>query len=86
MQYILTADEYAELLNKADRTEVIEQEKVLDLCQMVAKYKPVTVIWRGENAEPEPWGCIMDEESDPGYCDECPVQDWCPYEHKKWSK
>ncbi len=67
----------AELQSK---TEIIQR-----LCVEVALHKPIRVSWRPNDA-PKPWGCILVKESNPGYCDECPVQHDCPKPYKQWSK
>lgn len=63
------------------------QETIQRLCVDVAMLKPISVSWRKDDP-PEPWGCILDPNpaTNPTYCDECPVQDDCPYPRKEWSK
>ena len=86
MQYILTQEEHAALKAKITAAETREKEKVQKLCTLVANFKPVARPWMGEEAEPEPWGCIRNEVNNPGYCDDCPVDEECPYDYKEWSK
>lgn len=86
MQYLLTEEEYKELTNINKRRTEITKDQLQDLCTRIAKYEPITVPWRRNDAQPEPWGCILDEEESPGYCDECPVRELCPYPYKELSK
>jgi len=99
MQIILTEEEHSELLMKVADGELGDKITIQDLCRQVATYKPIKG-WHAEDAVDgkAPWGCILNEfdyvimNSDDdeifsmGYCDDCPVQDLCPYEYKKWSK
>lgn len=85
MQYILSEQEYKELVNARKNAQNDARADLQKVCTLAAKHTPVTVSWMSKN-EPEPWGCILDEESDPGYCDHCPVMHICPYEGKELSK
>jgi len=83
MQYILTESEYASLV-KANERFLEEQKSILqDLCTKVCDNLPVNRSW-SESKKKEPWGCMLTQKC--GYCDQCPVQDVCPYEYKEWSK
>jgi hypothetical protein len=86
MQYILTSDEYTALRDAPDIARDQEKEKIQKLCTLVASFKPVPRPWSGKDAKPEPWGCILNEANDPGYCDDCPVSGLCPNPRKRWSK
>jgi len=86
MQHLLTEEELAGLKAEIKAANMREKEKVQKLCTLVASFKPVPRIWMGEDATPEPWGCVRNEVNNPGYCDNCPVNEECPYEHKEWSK
>jgi len=90
MQYILTNDEYTSLRDAPDIARYEQEEKIQTLCTMVANHMPVPRPWAGENAEPQPWGCILTpstlNRSNPGYCDDCPVKNMCPKKGKLWSK
>lgn len=88
MKYILSEEEYVELINKKQylEGEVVELQ---NLCMLAAKHIPVPRPWAGEDAKPEPWGCILEDDEDGGYieyCDDCPCTEVCPQEHKSWSK
>jgi len=85
MQYILNEAEYAALKAQITAAETKEKDKVQKLCSLVASYKPVARDW-SDDKTPKPWGCIRNEEGNPGYCDDCPVDHECPYEHKEWSQ
>jgi len=85
MQYLLTVEEYYELKQKADKVLLEHKEKLQELCTLAAMYVPVERPWMGDDSEPSPWGCILSEEHDPGYCDDCPSQKLCP-SSKKYSK
>lgn len=80
MQHILTEEEYKELVAAAKGTQL--KSTILALCRQVATYKPV-IYWGNEKAAP--WGCILNNGSK-RCCDECPVQDVCPHDEKRWSK
>lgn len=88
MQYILTEGEYLELSEASSLVSKSKDVQIQELCTRVANSEPVN-FWGNEEAEI--WGCILNDSDDDnltsaGYCDECPVQDLCPNEHKKWSK
>lgn len=89
MQYILTQAEYDELRAKQKLDIGMQKRNLQKLCTQIADTMPVSVSWI-KNGAPEPWGCILTPEGDPTdhewYCDECPVQDICPLDHKAWSK
>lgn len=82
MQYILTEDEYKELLDKRMERNQAAEEALQKFCTRVANEMPVK-FW--DNEEAKPWGCMLDKEYE-WCCDECPAQDFCPYPHKEWSK
>ena len=80
MKYLLTQEEYDALQNKADNITKDARDTIQDLCTRVANSEVLTKGW----ARGEPWGCILTKNTE--YCDECLVQDVCPYEWKEWSK
>ena len=84
MQYLLTQDEYDELVARAQTAEQQAEAILFNLCKEVADHKPVVWGW-SRHEEPKPWGCI---ESRPGewHCDSCPVRNVCPNDCKQWSK
>lgn len=82
MKYILSQEEYDELVNQAANREKELQSTLQALCTRVANSEPVKEGWY----EGKIWGCILTKTNDFGYCDRCPVQDVCPYEWKAWSK
>lgn len=84
MQYILTQEEYDALRAKQKLELGMQKAKLQKLCTMIADAMPVSVEWIN-NDKPEPWGCILTADFD-HYCDDCPVQEICPHEHKEWSK
>lgn len=85
MQYLLTEPEYNDLKLRADRQQRIAVEGLQAFCTRVANEMP-TKYWGNEEART--WGCILNPRgiTNPGYCDECPSRDICPYEGKEWSK
>ena len=88
MQYILTQEEYNELLAKK-KTEIgLYKEKLQNLCTKIANEMPITRSWDKNNKSP--WGCILTQKDKDGYldwyCDNCPVQYICPYEYKEFSQ
>ena len=85
MQILLTKNEYNALLEQKELREMVQAGQLQDLCTQIANAMPVTRDWEPDK-EPRPWGCILDEKRNPGYCDECPVAEICPYPHKGWSK
>ena len=82
MQYILTQEEYDNLLNKGKEREQMNNDDLQKLCTMVADHMPI----RFNDGEPmKPWGCGINK----GFiwiCDGCPVKKLCPYKFKKFSK
>ena len=88
MQYILTEKEYRTLIEKANRKPKWLQK----LCTKICDTMPV--MWEGwsdpqPQPNPKPWGCIFTREKATKcewYCDQCPVQEVCPYECKEYSK
>ncbi len=84
MQYILSEDEYKDLVRKSEIRKKDCELVIQDLCTKVANNMPVAWSW-GDYFEP--WGCVLTKEShDEWYCDECPVQKECPSKLKKYSK
>jgi hypothetical protein len=80
MQYILSEEEYHDLLQKKNLEFKIEKEKLQALCTTICDTMPITL---GDNVV-RPWGCILTKKS--WYCDKCPVNEICPLEGKHWSK
>lgn len=85
MQYILSEQEYDDLVKAKKRAEDAVRERLQEACTLAAKHTPIVSNWAPEMV-PAPWGCVLDEESDPGYCDDCPVNGICPYDGKRFSK
>ncbi len=73
MQYLLTEQEYKDLLNKVIIAKENSKETINDLCQQVANLKL--------------YGCIRNNGNDRAfYCDDCPVIKICLYDGKEYSK
>lgn len=85
MQYLLTENEYQGLLAKRESVAAADAAKLQEFCTLAAIHIPVARPWSSDQT-PAPWGCILDEKSNPAYCDDCPSQDICPYHGKEWSK
>lgn len=95
MQYLLSEEEYKDLLNRIEEAESksfdLSKKKLQELCTKIADTMPIKCSW-DKKREPAPWGCLITRQNDPEdpygewYCDDCPVQDICPYEYKDWSK
>jgi hypothetical protein len=83
VQRLLTEEEYQELLSHKREDTKAYLAKLQSLCTLAAIHVPVEVSWR--NAV-EPWGCILDVDSNPTYCDHCPARPVCPNENKRLSK
>lgn len=88
MQYILTQAEFDELNRKREHELKMSKAKLQKLCSKISNEMPIK-FWG--NKEARPWGCGLDpKDADEGYdefyCDECPVQDICPNDHKHWSQ
>jgi len=83
MQYILTEKEYANIFE--NHKQEIEKYKNLvnRLCIEVAENRPVKI---DGDKKASPWGCIQHGESGQEYCDWCPVQEYCTYLLKEYSK
>jgi hypothetical protein len=82
MQYILTQEEYNELVHTKNKQKLGNQKELQDLCTKIADTMPIQWTW-GDKAL-EPWGCIHTRYD--WYCDDCPVQKICPETSKEWSK
>ena len=83
MQYLLTENEYIELVRAADESKNTMRKSEQELCTNIANTMPID--WGWGDGNPKPWRCILTAENE-WYCDSCPVQDICPYEDKLWSK
>lgn len=81
MMYILTQEEFDALQEKNRKITEDAQKVLQDLCTRVANNEPVKKGWYAG----KPWGCVLTVEHK-WYCDDCPVQDVCPKERKRWSK
>jgi hypothetical protein len=81
MQYILTEQEYDELVTTKKNKLALQEKELQELCTKIADTMPM-------RTEASPWGCVLTVESNGGewYCDECPVQTICPKRYKHWSK
>lgn len=88
MQYVLTEQEYADLVRVKDNFKRGEEKKLQRVCTLAAVNTPLPDCWISNHGEIRSWGCILeDEESDSyiEYCDDCPSQGACPA-IKSWSK
>lgn len=94
MQYLLTEEEYKALHKRIREAEEkapsISKKKLQELCTKIADTMPIKKSW-DKKADPSPWGCKITVEKDPEngyewYCDDCPVQEICPYEYQEYSK
>lgn len=83
MQYILTQEEYNELIKKKELQLQIQMGDLQELCTKIANEMPISYSWKKEI---EPWGCILNNPDRTCYCDDCPVQEICPCPFKRWSK
>lgn len=86
MQYLLSEEEYRALTASQHRAKLEQTEKLQAICTLAAQHIPVTRD-RASEKTPAPWGCILGPRSqNPGYCDDCPVSEICPYQGKEWSQ
>lgn len=92
MQYILSQEEMDEVNQLRKDVKVVNElfkreAKLQRICTKAANEWPVKYWGR---KEAEPWGCKItmekNKEVDEWYCDNCPVQEICPYPFKGWSK
>jgi hypothetical protein len=85
MQYLLTKQEYEELISSANKQKIKREAKLQEFCTLAARHIPIKVAWI--DGAPKPWGCILLEGiENPGCCDECPAVRFCPYEDKEFSQ
>ena len=84
MQYLLTEQEYNDLITRGKKAEEKQKEILQDLCTKVADHMPVLWGW-SKDEKPKVWQCIHSVEGE-WYCDSCPVQKVCPEQYKHWSK
>ena len=86
MQYLLSEEEYGELVRQRDARIRASTDELQAVCTLAAQHIPVARSW-AKDATPAPWGCILGpREQNPGYCDDCPVKAICPYKGKEFSK
>jgi hypothetical protein len=83
MQYLLTEDEYKNLIETKRKRDKAETEKLQEFCTFVANNTPIVRSW-SSNKGPRPWNCILTHANH--YCDECPAKKICPNPNKEWSK
>lgn len=85
MQYILTEQEYNELVTTKKAKLALEEKELQELCTKIADTMPI-FFW--ERKEASPWHCVLtaDANGNEWYCDECPVQKICPKPYKNWSR
>lgn len=82
MQYILTEEEYLNLVEKKIKFNLKEKEKLEKFCTFVANNLPIT---RPEYKDKQPWGCIRNRDEE-WYCDRCPCIEICTFEHQNFSR
>ena len=82
MQYLLTQEDHEKLTKRAEVFDFLNIDELQHVCTLAANHIPVKVEWKEHI---EPWGCILDEETDPTYCDEYPVDNICPNKNKDYS-
>lgn len=77
MNYLLSEEEYQTLLAKANKKPLVNrtEKQLQELCTKICNKMPVETSW----------GCVLSTKRE-SCCDECPVQDICPYTCKEWSK
>jgi hypothetical protein len=85
MMYVLTSEEYSELLERKAVLDGKDRAVLQALCTKIADEMPVARPW-SPSSDPSPWGCILSRGHGSGYCDNCPVTEICPHPHKEWSK
>ena len=83
MQFLLTSEEYNDLVSRKTQAINLERHKLQKLCTKIANEMPVKWGWGGP--DPKPWKCMIDDEQE-WYCDSCPVILICPYDGKSFSK
>lgn len=82
MQYILSEEEMSAIRAKAALLEKLPSRETLQaVCTKVCN----EVILPDGRRAGSPWGCILTIDGE-WYCDDCPVEVICPYEHKELSK
>lgn len=82
MMYLLSADEYGNLISEGKQRTADFNIKLQQFCSMVADTIPVKSGWMKGKI----WGCILTSEKFTNYCDDCPAVELCPYPDKQWSK
>jgi hypothetical protein len=81
MKYILSQEEYDELISTNKKHSETLRDTLQDLCTRVANSELVKEGWYAGKV----WGCILTRK-DEWYCDDCPVVEECPNRYKEWSK
>lgn len=83
MQYILSQEEYDDLVYQSKKAKSLPSEEELQkFCTLVADTLPITVKWSDEIA---PWRCILSVDYE-WYCDQSPSRKICPHKYKHYSK
>jgi endonuclease III len=85
MQYILSEEEYTALKAAAQARLKLNTKNLQGLCTKIADTMPIRWTWGDGKENPKPWGCILTKKNE-WYCDQCPVQEICPYVSKHYSK
>jgi hypothetical protein len=81
MQYLLTAEEYDNLVKAPDVVKEEQKAILQKACTRMAEEIPIGVPWHGDKLLA--WGCILTNTAE--YCDCCPARDICPAS-KNYSK
>jgi hypothetical protein len=85
MQYLLTKQEYDELVARGIEKTQSDTKILQDLCSKVADYMPTQKPWNWKEGDPlQPYRCVLTSNNE--YCDDCPVRNACPNQYKYWSK
>lgn len=82
----LTEKEYQVLKGVVEKYNNVDTDRnvLQEVCTYACNTIPVNVDWMDLV---KPWRCILNPEGNgTGYCDYCPVEDYCPHIYKKWSK
>jgi hypothetical protein len=78
MMYVLTSEEYADLLAAKETKLKLSGDRLQRLCTKIAETMPVKWSWGPGKTTPQPWTCILTKGNEDWHCDECPVQSICP--------
>ena len=66
MQYLLSEEEYMELVSRGAKAKDDIKHTLEDICQKVCDHMPIIWTWGEGKDVPKPWGCVKTIEEQGG--------------------